>query len=95
MKTSCSKLAALAAVYDEHEVRRATYAGRDLSHEERRDLALAGLAQCVRENGGSIIELQRAGEICDDQLRLGATVGTAIRVTIEAMQAAEPAAAGV
>ncbi|MFW6344831.1 MAG: hypothetical protein ACOC0M_00650 [Halomonas sp.] len=92
MQTADS-VSALVAAYNEHEKRRAAYAGRDLTHEERLDLALSGLAQAVRGRGGSIADFLAAGEVCDARLRQGQKVGTAIRAAVAKLRRIEKAAA--
>lgn len=79
--TTTSLLDQVAWVYDEHERRRMAYAGRDLTVAERRDLALAGLGEVLRESGATVQDLEDAAEICDVSLRLGAPVGAALRTT--------------
>lgn len=89
-----ANVSALVAAYNEHERRREAYAGRALSHEERLDLALAGLAQAARSGRATVADFLAASEVCDARLRRGQKVGTAIRAAIDSMPAAQPAVAG-
>jgi len=78
-------VAAVAAVYDEHEERRARYAGRVLLPSERRDLALAGLAEVLRDTGGTVTDLENAMAVCEVMLGFRTPVGQAIASTIRTM----------
>lgn len=79
-----TKLASLRELYDEHEVRAASYLERDLNSEERFNLATEGLAHLL--NGEPAEDFEKAVEALSSSLQAGETVGHAIVQAVEAVQ---------
>lgn len=69
--------------YDEHEVRMATYLGRDLDDGERRNMAIEGLIEHSLYYGIKIAEFEEASDRADRELDKGETVGRAIVAGLE------------
>lgn len=70
-------------IYDEHEVRAATYQGRDLTNAERLNLGLDALIEACGKAGRSIADFERAAEAMQEQIRKGETLGVAVSAGVE------------
>lgn len=75
----------LAEVYDEHEVRIATYKGRDLYHDERVSLGIEGLTKVIAAKRWSIAAFETASDVMEEALRNGETVGRSIVKGLQAI----------
>ena len=71
------------SIYDEHEVRAATYQGRDLTNAERLNLGLDALVAVCRDDGRSIADFERASEAMQEQINKGETLGVAVSAGVE------------
>lgn len=71
------------SIYDEHEVRAATYQGRDLTNAERLNLGLDALVEVCRNDGRSIADFERASEAMQEQINKGETLGVAVSAGVE------------
>lgn len=78
-------LEALRRTYDEHEVRTATYLGRDLNEGERTNLAIDGLAEVWKVQLRPIGDFEKASELMAAEIRKGETVGAAIQKAIRSL----------
>lgn len=72
-------------VYDEHEVRTATYLGRDLNESERVNLGIDGLAEVWKVELRPIADFEQASEVMAEKIRAGETVGVAIEQAIRSL----------
>lgn len=80
-----ARLQVLAESYDEHEARTATYHGRDLNQEERVSIGVGALTQTLISGQRSIADFEKAGDVMEDALRNGETVGRALVAGLRAI----------
>lgn len=75
----------LATTYSEHEVRMATYHGRDLNHKERLNLGIEGLTRDLAFHGVSVDAFEVAADVLEIKLKDGETVGASLAAALRAI----------